>query len=122
MIDALASPADPLFYLHHAWLDKVWWEWQQLDLSVRLTEINGGNVAPPRGTPALPGTASPDFPEVAPLLSTFPPSDALVPDLTSPFQKPAGDPGNVTTLSHVLYMGGIVPNVTIADVMDIRGG
>lgn len=33
-----------------------------------------------------------------------------------------GDSGNTTTLSHVLSSLGLVPNVTIADVMDIRGG
>ena len=33
-----------------------------------------------------------------------------------------GDPGNTTTLDHVLNMSGIVPNITIRDVMDIRSG
>jgi hypothetical protein len=33
-----------------------------------------------------------------------------------------GDPANITTLGHVLDMKGIVPNATIADVMDIGGG
>lgn len=88
---------------------------------MRLTEIGGVNVAPPRGTPPAPGSVSPDAPEVAPDPWSFPPSDSPNPNLASPFQKPAGDPGYVTTLNHVLYMGGIVPNVTIADVMDIRG-
>jgi len=36
-------------------------------------------------------------------------------------QIPAGDPGNATTLSHSLNMFGVIPNATIADVMDIRG-
>lgn len=31
-----------------------------------------------------------------------------------------GDPGNVTTLHHILNMGGVIPNRTIAEVMDIR--
>lgn len=31
-----------------------------------------------------------------------------------------GDPGNVTTLGHILNMGGIIPNRTILEVMDIR--
>ncbi|KAK0617462.1 hypothetical protein B0T14DRAFT_484352 [Immersiella caudata] len=121
LLDAVASPGDPLFYLHHAWLDKLWWEWQELNLGVRLTEIGGVNVSPPRGTPPPPGSVSPNAPEVAPAPSAFPPSDSLNPDLASPYQKPAGDPGNITTLNHVLNMGGIIPNATIAGVMDIRG-
>jgi tyrosinase len=34
----------------------------------------------------------------------------------------AGDAGNETTMSHVLNMLGVVPNATIADVVDIAGG
>ncbi|KAJ4287542.1 hypothetical protein N0V90_012245 [Kalmusia sp. IMI 367209] len=36
--------------------------------------------------------------------------------------KRDGDPGEVTTLGHVLTLFGLVPNVTIADVMDVQGG
>ncbi|KAG8169670.1 hypothetical protein KVR01_000415 [Diaporthe batatas] len=32
-----------------------------------------------------------------------------------------GNPGNDTTLNHVLWMGGIIPNHTIAEVMDLKG-
>ncbi|EOD52446.1 putative amino acid transporter protein [Neofusicoccum parvum UCRNP2] len=32
-----------------------------------------------------------------------------------------GDPGNVTTLNHNLWMVGVIPNVTIAEVMDLGG-
>lgn len=32
------------------------------------------------------------------------------------------NPRNVTTLNHVLDYNGIIPNATIGDVMDIRGG
>lgn len=32
-----------------------------------------------------------------------------------------GDPGNVTTMDHVLWVAGILPNVTVGDVMDLRG-
>lgn len=28
MQDAVASPGDPLFWLHHAWIDKIWYDWQ----------------------------------------------------------------------------------------------
>ncbi|KAK0624773.1 hypothetical protein B0T17DRAFT_607983 [Bombardia bombarda] len=41
MGDLYVSPADPIFFLHHANLDRVWWSWQKLDLTVRLTDISG---------------------------------------------------------------------------------
>lgn len=41
MGDLYTSPADPLFYLHHANLDRLWWSWQKLNLSARLTDISG---------------------------------------------------------------------------------
>lgn len=44
MFDPVASPGDPIFYLHHAWLDKLWADWQVLDLPARLSEMGGNNV------------------------------------------------------------------------------
>jgi len=32
-----------------------------------------------------------------------------------------GDPGNTTTLSHLIQMYGIVPNQTVGDVMNTQG-
>jgi len=32
---------DPLFYLHHANLDRVWAIWQDIDLKTRVTDISG---------------------------------------------------------------------------------
>ncbi|EKG18111.1 Tyrosinase [Macrophomina phaseolina MS6] len=43
--DAANSPGDPLFYLHHANLDRVLWEWQKRDLPARLRDV-GGPVVP----------------------------------------------------------------------------
>ena len=34
------STLDPLFYLHHANLDRIWWQWQNVDPS-RLYEMTG---------------------------------------------------------------------------------
>lgn len=39
--DIYASPGDPLFYLHHANLDRLWWEWESADPSKRETDISG---------------------------------------------------------------------------------
>ncbi|KAF4840646.1 Tyrosinase-like protein orsC [Colletotrichum siamense] len=45
LTDAWASPGDPLFYLHHANMDRLWWSWQSKNLSTRLREISGPIVA-----------------------------------------------------------------------------
>jgi tyrosinase len=98
MSDAVLSPGDPLFFMHHGWLDALWWKWQSADLETRLTEMGGRN------------TLSEPY--------------RLMHNLTFPgpeFTEYDGDPGNVTTLNHVLWMGEVSPNITVADVMDIRG-
>lgn len=33
--DLFVSPGDPLFYLHHASIDRTWWIWQTLDFEKR---------------------------------------------------------------------------------------
>lgn len=32
---------DPLFYLHHANMDRIWWNWQAKSLATRLSDISG---------------------------------------------------------------------------------
>ncbi|KAI5798769.1 hypothetical protein FPQ18DRAFT_366119 [Pyronema domesticum] len=39
--DVYSSPGDPLFYLHHAQMDRLWWKWQQMDPERRLKDIAG---------------------------------------------------------------------------------
>lgn len=143
MLNLWSSPGDPLFYLHHAYLDKLWWQWQAMDLPLRLQDITGSNqpvsFGPFPGTngsfPGFPGNGSiPGFPGNG----TFPPGGPgngscgmfpggpFPPVGTGPprtnLVKRDGDPGNVTTLGHVLTMFGMMPNVTVADVMDVQGG
>ncbi|KAK0623963.1 hypothetical protein B0T14DRAFT_428085 [Immersiella caudata] len=108
MLDPIASPGDPIFYLHHTWLDKIFWEWQALDLPARLTDIGGQTKQLGFPTNMDPG-------------SFVPPADAMVPLPGSPPQRAEGNPGNVTTLTHILNMLGVIPNATIGDVMDIGG-
>lgn len=55
MMDFYSSPADPLFFLHHAQVDKVWAIWQNLDIWNRQFII--------RGTGTL-GCSAPDCPEM----------------------------------------------------------
>lgn len=43
MSDLDSSPGDPMFYLHHGFIDRLWWQWQQSNASYGLTAI-GGNA------------------------------------------------------------------------------
>jgi tyrosinase len=43
--DAANSPAEPLFYMHHGNLDRIFWRWQQLDLKTRLHQVGGPIMA-----------------------------------------------------------------------------
>ncbi|KAF7358946.1 Tyrosinase central domain-containing protein [Mycena sanguinolenta] len=47
MGDRYSSPGDPLFYLHHAFLDKIWWDWVQMDYSSRVKDISGRSTVNP---------------------------------------------------------------------------
>lgn len=42
---ANGAVVDPLFYLHHTFVDRVWWMWQQRDLAARLSDIAGYTTA-----------------------------------------------------------------------------
>nr|XP_036582174.1 uncharacterized protein CTRU02_07740 [Colletotrichum truncatum]KAF6790834.1 hypothetical protein CTRU02_07740 [Colletotrichum truncatum] len=35
------SPNDPLFFLHHVQIDRLWWLWQQEDLETRTNDFSG---------------------------------------------------------------------------------
>ncbi|KAI1076040.1 Di-copper centre-containing protein [Whalleya microplaca] len=133
MVNPLLSPGDPVFYLHHGYLDKLFWDWQSLDLPARLTGIGGRNIGGGfgggfGGFPGFNGTG-PDpfggdnstgfFPPPG-NFSGFP-GPGIVEPLDHAFVDYFNDGGNITTLNHTLWSGGIMENVTIGDVMDIRG-
>ncbi|KAF2400676.1 Di-copper centre-containing protein [Trichodelitschia bisporula] len=52
MLNLWSSINDPIFYLHHANLDRIWWSWQLLG-SGRLTEIGGPRYGNGSGTVTL---------------------------------------------------------------------
>ncbi|KAH9484984.1 Tyrosinase P [Psilocybe cubensis] len=41
MSSPYSSPGDPLFYLHHANIDRIWWNWQQLAPATRFFTVTG---------------------------------------------------------------------------------
>ena len=32
---------DPVFFLHHTQLDRLWWKWQQVDPRARMEDYSG---------------------------------------------------------------------------------
>ncbi|KAI9324242.1 hypothetical protein DFJ73DRAFT_873455 [Zopfochytrium polystomum] len=50
------SPNDPLFYLHHGFIDKSWWKWQQLCSSYK-TDFSGYMVVSPADASGLASTS-----------------------------------------------------------------
>jgi tyrosinase len=96
MLDVVSSPGDPLFFTHHTNIDRLWWEWQSADIENRLYDIGG------------PVVATEAFLNMSNL--AYPGADLL--DYN-------GEVGNVTTLAHNLWTAGLVPNITIGDIMDL---
>lgn len=45
MLELTASPNDPLFFLHHAQVDRVWWLWQQQNPAARNYDYAGTEYA-----------------------------------------------------------------------------
>lgn len=37
----LTAPSDPVFFLHHTQLDRIWWKWQQMDSSRHFQQYTG---------------------------------------------------------------------------------
>lgn len=91
------SAFDPVFFLHHANLDRLWTQWQSRDTK-RLKAMAGPRIAPH----TLFGEAQPASLGLSAFVPYF------------------GDKGNVTTLNHSMWMAGIVPNITVADAMDVE--
>lgn len=114
MADAFVSPADPIFYMHHAFIDKMWSDWQNLDRQSRLYDVSGPNTQDPEiGFPEFPGSIE----DEAALWGV--PSEEQTARMPSGQE---GDDGDETTLNHIMSTLGIIPNATIRDVMDTTAG
>lgn len=75
MADVSASPSDPIFYMHHSFIDHSFSHWQNGSPTVRTTTING-----------------------------------------------VDHNGNALTMDTVVGMGGLRPDVTIADILNTESG
>lgn len=78
MVNPVSSPGDPVFYLHHTWLDRIWAKWQAQNPEVRLKEIGGNNKPNTTNPFALPPGFDPGM--------FFPPTDPK--DLIRPADVP----------------------------------
>jgi tyrosinase len=76
-----SSPNEPLFFLHHTQIDRLWWMWQQDNPEARNVEYVGIRELGPgiRGRPLLPGEVAPIDPPAA--LSDIMPFMKLAADL-----------------------------------------
>jgi len=46
MSDASVSPADPVFWLHHANLDRLWWDWYNSAAGNHQNPVIAGQISP----------------------------------------------------------------------------
>jgi len=44
MSDVAASPGDPIFFMHHLFIDRNFRIWQNGDVGARTTSINGADI------------------------------------------------------------------------------
>ncbi|KAK3318786.1 hypothetical protein B0H66DRAFT_591454 [Apodospora peruviana] len=114
--DASTSPSDPVFWLHHAYVDKLWFDWQEKDPKNRNLAVGGPNKQDPAvGFIEIPGDA--EWERIN-LFQSEPTAaqKALIP------AGDEGDGGNVTTLNHIFTSYGLVPDVRLREYMDTRAG
>lgn len=114
--DSITSPGDPLFMLHHDFVDKMWWDRQARDPAVRLTAMGGPSAQDPAvGFFRVPRRHR-----------------ARVQDVGEAYARDAGRDARCSqrrprkrhhpVAHHDLGSLGIIPDATVADVMDIQGG
>ncbi len=116
MLDVSLSPGDPVFWLHHTYLDKLWWQWQSLNLSSRLTDISGPNIDPLKSAGLQNFGADPTSQLNLSCLNGLALTRNATAALSLPMPMPVdyfNDGGNFTTLNHVLNSAKIAGNATL---------
>src|SRR5512142_1472169 len=109
MVNVQLSPGDPLFWLHHGWIDSLWWKWQSQNVEARVMEMTGPN---------LPAQATGNFSTPGGGFGAFPGAGCFggfVPTANGTFQMPNGtNSGNVTRQTTPFQAGqpGSNPNGT----------
>ncbi|KAF2969671.1 hypothetical protein GQX73_g3872 [Xylaria multiplex] len=121
MVNVKLSPGDPIFYLHHGYIDKLWWDWEALKLPARLTEVSLKLLHSSTWSYANAGLLDLTH-HIRMLTRCKIGGNNTARGKNDPaFVNYFGDNGSITTLNHVLSSNGLVPNATIQDVMDIGG-
>ncbi|CAI0655338.1 unnamed protein product [Colletotrichum noveboracense] len=72
--DVYISPGDPVFYLHHTQLDRVYWLWQNLDWENRQTIFGTGTM---ENSPPSPVVQLDDLLDLGPLNDEISLSNAM---------------------------------------------
>ncbi len=47
MSDVYASPGDPMFFMHHCFVDHSWWLWQNANPGTRTDQVGGFTTSSP---------------------------------------------------------------------------
>jgi len=121
MVNVQLSPGDPLFWLHHTWLDSLWWKWQSQNVQSRIKDMTGPN---------LPPQATGDFSSFgaafgAPSGQAAPPGcfGGFVPSPNGTFQLPNGtNAGNVTRPTTFPLPGAGAPGSNPNGTRPVGGG
>jgi len=75
--EIFTAPSDPVFFLHHTQLDRIWWKWQQIEPSTRFGMYKG---------------------------------------------KAAHGSKYEATLSDIIPMGGLAPDIKVSDILNTVSG
>ncbi|KAF2197864.1 Di-copper centre-containing protein [Delitschia confertaspora ATCC 74209] len=86
--DVFTSPADPVFYLHHAQIDRVWWIWQALKPWERYSEKGISGTGTFLNSPPSPDTTLKTLIDLGYATAEGAPGALLMEDLMSTLAGP----------------------------------